>query len=76
MDQGSQPLKFLKFADVVKRTSISRAELYRRVEAGTFPRPVPLGGARVGFVEAEVDRWMVDRLATRDAKLTGGAAHA
>ena len=30
-----------------------------------FPKPVPLGANSVGFVEAEVDRWLEDRAASR-----------
>ena len=30
-----------------------------------FPKPVPLGGNSVGFVEAEVDDWLEGRAAKR-----------
>nr|WP_310758584.1 AlpA family phage regulatory protein [Candidatus Palauibacter soopunensis] len=35
-----------------------------RLEQGRFPRPVSLGSRAVGWVEAEVDEWMRERIAT------------
>ena len=32
-----------------------------------FPKPVILGESSVGFVEAEVDAWLAERAAKRDA---------
>ncbi len=53
--------------DVVKRTSISRAGVYRMVSAGAFPRPVPVYGSRIAWIKAEVDDWIAQRVAQRDA---------
>jgi prophage regulatory protein len=33
---------------------------------GAFPRPIALGEKRVGFIEAEIDQWLKDRIAERD----------
>lgn len=46
-------------------TSLSKAELYRRVRDGQFPRQVPLGGRRVGWLLSEVRAWMDARIAER-----------
>jgi prophage regulatory protein len=37
-------------------------------KAGKFPRPVQLGGKRIGFIESEVDQWLRDRAAERDSE--------
>lgn len=50
------------------RTGLSRSEIYRRIAAGTFPRPVSLGARAVAFNAAEVDSWIAARIAARDAK--------
>ncbi len=40
------------------------------VKQRKFPKPVPMGGGkRVGFIEAEIDDWLRDRVAERDAEL-------
>ncbi len=33
-----------------------------RVAQGTFPKPVSLGGRAVGWIEAEVQRWLEQRI--------------
>jgi prophage regulatory protein len=52
---------------VCQRTSLSRASVYREIAAGRFPKPVPLTGGRKGWVEAEVNAWIVACIAARDA---------
>jgi prophage regulatory protein len=58
-------LRFLPVKEVVRRTSLSRATVYRLVQAGTFPHPVTLTGARTAWVETEVTAWMQARLSGR-----------
>jgi prophage regulatory protein len=41
-------------------TSLSRATIYRRVAAGTFPKPISLGGRRVAFAREDLDRWIAN----------------
>lgn len=62
-------LRFLPVKEVVRRTSLSRATVYRLVQSGEFPRPVSLTGARAAWVEAEVAAWMQSRLASRDQSM-------
>ncbi|HEX3430487.1 MAG TPA: AlpA family transcriptional regulator [Rhizomicrobium sp.] len=59
--------RFIKITDVAQQVGLSRTEIYRRIEAGTFPRQVPLGAQRVAFLESEVEAWMAQRLRARDA---------
>lgn len=55
-------------SDVLDRTCLSRTVLHRLVKAGEFPKPVPVGRQRIGYVEAEVDAWIDSRIALRDDK--------
>ena len=50
--------KLIKRREVCLRTSLSKTELYRRIAAGTFPKPVRLGPQRVAFFERDVDNWI------------------
>ncbi len=45
---------------VTNLTSLSRATIYRRIHAGTFPKPVNLGGRRVAFARDELERWIAN----------------
>lgn len=40
---------------VEKRTGLSRSTLYRRMQLGTFPKPVNIGGERVAWLESEIE---------------------
>ena len=56
-------VRFLRLPEVLARTGLSRSTIYVRLEQGRFPRPVSLGGRAVGWIEAEVDEWMRERIA-------------
>ena len=56
-------VRFLRLPEVLARTGLSRSTIYVRLEQGRFPRPVSLGSRAVGWVEAEVDEWMRERIA-------------
>jgi predicted DNA-binding transcriptional regulator AlpA len=36
------------------------------VNAGKFPRPIKLGEATTAWLEEEIDRWLADRVTTRN----------
>lgn len=67
-----QPAPFaptvLRLPDVLARTGRSRSSVLRDVEAGRFPKPVKLGQWSVGWLTAEVEKWLADRIAERDGR--------
>jgi len=48
-----------------KGVNLSRAQIYRKIAAGTFPQQVHLSDRRIVFLEAEVDEWLRQRIAAR-----------
>jgi prophage regulatory protein len=58
----------------VKGISYSKAQLYRLIKAGKFPRPIKLGEHRIAFVESEIDAFIAARIAARDAEIGTVAA--
>lgn len=63
-----EPLTLLRLREVTQRTALSRSAIYRAIAAGTFPAPVKLGERASAWNATEVDRWIADRIAARDAK--------
>ena len=61
------PIQFLKVPEVLARVGFSRAQLNRLRAAGQFPKPVTIGSAGVRWVASEIDDWMRQRMAARDA---------
>ena len=41
---------------------LSRSTIYLRISKGTFPKPVSLGGRSVGWLQAEIDDWIKQRI--------------
>lgn len=62
----------LRLPEVKARTQLSRSSIYLRVAEGRFPAPVSLGGRAVGWIEAEVDSWINQKIEQRRS-YTGGA---
>jgi len=52
----------LRLPEVKARIGLSRSTIYKRVEEGTFPKAVSLGGRAVGWIEAEIQAWLKDRI--------------
>jgi prophage regulatory protein len=61
-------MKILSYADLRSERGIqfSKVHLWRLERAGKFPKRVPLGAARHGWLETEIDEWILARLAERD----------
>lgn len=52
----------LRLPTVKARTGLSRSTIYLRIAEGSFPAPVSLGGRAVGWIEAEVNDWLTQRI--------------
>ena len=61
-------MKLIGFGELRdKGITYSRSHVYRLINAKKFPQPVHLGVGRVAFVETEIDNWIKERIAERDA---------
>lgn len=54
-------MTILRLPQVLSRTGLSRSTTYAMIAEGDFPKPVKLGKRAVGWVEADVDRWLSGR---------------
>jgi len=70
----SNPVRMLRLPEVVRRTALSRSQIYRLIELGTFPRQVPLGERAAGWVEDEVDGWLRERIERSRKRLQAAAS--
>ena len=77
MDKKQSPQKrFIRLPEVLSRTGYGRTSIYRKMEDGSFPRSVKLGGPledpnafdsrAAAWVEDEVDLWIQSRIEERD----------
>ena len=60
---ATRPKVILRLAQVVERTGLSRSTLYQLLGNGEFPPQIKLGIHSVGWLEAEIDEWILSRIA-------------
>ncbi|MGQ0590853.1 MAG: helix-turn-helix transcriptional regulator [Sphingosinicella sp.] len=53
-----KPDRILRLPAVLDRTGLSRSTLYRKIQAGTFPKQVPISVRCAGWRESAVSDWM------------------
>ena len=57
-------VKIIRRTEVLERTGLSNASIYRLINKGMFPRQKRLtgeGGRAVGWLESDIDNWIVSR---------------
>jgi len=64
---NQEKLTILRRKKVETRTGLSRSTIYLRIQEGTFPRPINLGGRAVGWVENEIETWLASCIENRDS---------
>jgi prophage regulatory protein len=68
--------KLIRFPEVMSRTGYGRTSIYRKMEDGSFPKSLKLGGPpidpnefdsrAIAWIEDEVDQWIESRIENRD----------
>ena len=68
--------RFIRLPEVLTRTGYGRTTIYRKMEDGSFPRSVKLGGPpidpnvfdsrAIAWIEDEVEQWIESRIEERD----------
>lgn len=51
----------LRLGSVRDACALSRSELYRRIRAGEFPKPVAIGTRAVAWRQSDVEQWIASR---------------
>ena len=62
MTRITQPLRFMRMREVIEMVGVSRATIYRWMDAGDFPRSIALGGNSIAWSEKSVQEWMESRI--------------
>lgn len=67
-EHSKKPLKILRLRQLQERIGLARSTVYDRMNPrsprydATFPRPIKLGVGSVGWIEAEIDQWILQRV--------------
>ena len=68
--------RFIRLPEVMSRTGYGRTSIYRKMEDGSFPKSLKLGGPpkdpnefdsrAIAWIEEEVDQWIESRMDKRN----------
>ena len=61
-------VRILRLDEVLSRVGLRRSTVYLKITLGEFPRPIPLGGKAVGWLDYEIEHWFNDRIKQREGK--------
>jgi prophage regulatory protein len=61
----------LRLNKVQERTGLSRSTIYQMISEGLFPPQVSLTPNSVGWIESEVEAWIVDRISKSRGESAG-----
>lgn len=66
MNDATPSPAILRKRATAARTGLSVSQLDRLAADGKFPKPLKIGARAAGFVAAEVDAWIAERIRERD----------
>ena len=59
-------MRIIRLKEVMDSTGLARSTIYKYIGEGRFVSPVSLGDRSIGFVESEVQDWILARIEERD----------
>lgn len=59
-------MRIIRLKEVTHLTGLARSTVYKYLAEGTFPKSVPLGDRSIGFLESEIQEWIMARIKERD----------
>lgn len=62
---STPPGRVLRLPEVIARVGLRKASIYQHIAIGSFPRQVALGVRAVGWLETEIDAWLLARVGAR-----------
>lgn len=69
LDERFVPLtRVLRLPEVTQVCGISKSLLYSLMANGEFPRSISLGGNVKGWIDADIQEWINERIAARDGQ--------
>lgn len=61
--ERAKSIRIVRMPELLQKIGLSKASIYNRVAAGSFPKPINLGGRSVGWLESSVEQWIAERSA-------------
>jgi prophage regulatory protein len=59
--------KIIRLPEVKNTTGLSRSSIYLRMSNGEFPQSISLGSRAVGWLNADIEKWLDECVAASKA---------
>jgi len=66
-------MRILRLKAVMELTGLGRSTIYKYIKEGIFPARVALGSKSIGFLESEIQGWILARIEARDLQTASAA---
>lgn len=60
----------IRLKEVLRRTGLKKSSIYAKMKNKTFPVQVPISEHAVGWLEHEVQAWILERVEKRNEKMS------
>jgi prophage regulatory protein len=66
--------RILRLKQLTERIGLGRSTIYDRMDAqsprydATFPKPIKLGAAAIGWIDSEVTAWIENRISAKEVR--------
>ncbi|MDW8469833.1 MAG: AlpA family phage regulatory protein [Burkholderiales bacterium] len=68
MSAVTDGIRLIRLPQVLERVGLRRSAWYLMVKQGRAPRPVRLTGRAVAWCDQEIEAWLREKIARRDAQ--------
>ncbi|HHU6394822.1 helix-turn-helix transcriptional regulator [Klebsiella pneumoniae] len=58
----SNSKRLIRLQEVLNRTGLCKAWIYRLISRNEFPAQVKLGGRAIAFLESDIDKWIDEKI--------------
>lgn len=59
-------MRIIRLKEVIDSTGLSRSTIYKYISEGSFPKSLDLGGRSVGWLESEIQDWIMVKVEERE----------
>lgn len=59
-------MRIMRLKEVIEKTGLSRSTIYNLISQGKFPKQIDLGARSVGWVDTEIEDWLLAKIELRD----------
>ena len=62
-------MRIMRLKEVIGKTGLARSTIYNLISQGKFPKQVELGARSVGWVDTEIEEWLLAKMEVRDKEV-------